>query len=348
MKYPLSKWTTLRVVALALCGAALLAGCGSSGGGAGTAGGGTSTGGKTLRVGLVSSIGGINDRGFNQLSNLGMQEAQRQLGVRTRVLVSSTNADYVPNLVSLAQQHYDLVVGVGFDMADAVGTVAARFPQTKFAIVDTSQTAVPGRLRNVTGLVFKQEQAGYLAGYAAGLWAKAHGAKVVSSVGGMALPPVVAYIAGYRAGAQAADPGVQVLNGYSQDFADQAKCKEIALNQIAQGSKVVFAVAGGCGLGAVDAAGEQHVEAIGVDADQGYLGPQVLTSAVKKVDTAIVQAVQKLQGGTLRGGTDTVFDLRNHGVGLGRFAAGEARIEQAVAKIQRKLEAGGGASIPTR
>jgi basic membrane protein A len=337
-----------QAAALGLVAAALLAGCGSSsddGGGGDTTGAGAS--GKQLKVGLVTNIGGINDRGFNQLSNQGMQEAKRKLGVETRVLVSNTTADYVPSLASLAQQRYDLVIAVGFDLADALATVAARFPQTRFAIVDISQAGLKGRPANVTGLVFKQEQAGYLAGYAAGLWAKAHGARAVSAVGGQELPPVVAYIAGYRAGAQKAFPGVRVLTGYSQDFADQAKCKEIALDQIAQGSQVVFAVAGGCGLGALDAAGERGVKAVGVDADQGYLGSQVLTSALKKVDRAVVQTIQQQLAGRLAGGTDVVFDLGNDGVGLGRFAPGNAAIERAVARLQQQLEAGGADQIPT-
>ena len=111
------------------------------------------------------------------------------------------------------------------------------------------------------------------------------------------------YIAGYQAGAKAANPGIKTLNGYSQDFVDQAKCKEIALDQIAQGSKVVFQVAGQCGLGALDAAKEKGVQGIGVDADQSYLGPHILTSALKKVDVAVFDAIKRAQDGKFKGGT---------------------------------------------
>ena len=107
----------------------------------------------------------------------------------------------------------------------------------------------------------------------AGLYAKDKGGdQVVSTVGGQKIPPVDHYIAGFQAGAKAANPDIKTLNAYSQDFVDQAKCKELALNQIAEGSKVVFQVAGGCGLGALDAAKEKGVQGIGVDADQAYLG----------------------------------------------------------------------------
>ena len=104
----------------------------------------------------------------------------------------------------------------------------------------------------------------------------------VSTVGGQKIPPVDHYIAGFQAGAKAANPDLKFLNAYSQDFIDPAKCKEIALDQIAKGSKVVFQVAGQCGLGALDAAKEKGVQGIGVDADQAYLGEHVLTCARRR------------------------------------------------------------------
>src|SRR5439155_962359 len=134
---------------------------------------------------------------------------------------------------------------------------------------------------------------GYLVGYLAGLEEKRRpGPDLVGSVGGEKQPPVDRFIAGYQAGAKAADPGIKVVNGYSQDFTDQAKCKQIALNQIEQGAGVVFQVAGACGLGALDAAKEKHVWGIGVDADQSFLGPHILTSAVKRVDAAVFLAIK--------------------------------------------------------
>ena len=137
----------------------------------------------------------------------------------------------------------------------------------------------------------------------------------MSTVGGQKIPPVDHYIAGFQAGAKKANPGIQTLNGYSQDFVDQAKCKEIALDQIAKGSKVVFQVAGGCGLGALDAAKEKGVQGIGVDADQAYLGDHILTSALKKVDVAVYDAIKRAQEGQFKGGTDVIASVENGGVG---------------------------------
>lgn len=300
-----------------------------------------------FKVGLSTDTGGLNDRSFNHLAYVGLQEAAKSLGVQTRVVQSQSPADYIPNLTSLARQGYDLVIGVGFTEIDAVKAVAKQFPKVHFAIVDVSN-ADEGGLKNVEGLLFKEQEAGYLAGYAAGLAAKARGGTVVSSVGGMKQPPVDRYIAGYQAGARAADPGIKTLNGYSQDFENQAKCKEVALNQIASGSVVVFQVAGGCGLGALDAAHEKNVWGVGVDADQAYLGPWVLTSALKRVDTAVYDAIKDAKAGAFKGGQDAVYGLNVDGVGIGKFSPKAPKgIAAKVAQVRAQIASGKIANIPT-
>jgi basic membrane protein A len=168
-------------------------------------------------------------------------------------------------------------------------------------IIDVDQSGLKGKPANVVGMLFREEQVGYLAGYLAALEAKRMpGPQVISSVGGFKEPPVDRFIAGYQAGAKAAAPGIKTLNGYSSDWDDQAKCKELALNQIQAGSKVVFQVAGGCGLGALDAARERKVWGIGVDADQSFLGPHVLTSAQKKVDEGVFRTIKSVRTATGR------------------------------------------------
>ena len=300
-----------------------------------------------FKVGLNTDIGGLNDRGFNHLAYVGLLQAQRRLGVQTRVIQSASPADYIPNLSKLAEQGYNLVIGVGYTEIDALKAVAKQFPKTHFAIVDVSN-ADEGGLKNVQGLLFKEQEAGYLAGYAAGLAAKQRGGKAVSSVGGEKQPPVDRYIAGFQAGAKAADPGVETLNGYSQDFDNQAKCKEVALNQIAAGSVVVFQVAGGCGLGALDAAKEQNVWGVGVDADQGYLGTYVLTSALKRVDTAVYDSIRDAKAGKFKGGTDAVYGLDIGGVGIGKFSPKTpAGIAAKVAVIKQQIASGKITNIPT-
>jgi basic membrane protein A and related proteins len=334
--------------AIAAIGAAgiliFAAGCGSDDddSGSSSSGGTTSTAAapakKSIKVGLVTDIGGLNDRSFNTLANKGLEDAKSQLGVTGRVLTSKSNADYVPNLSTLAQQKYDLVVGVGFLMADAVGTVAKKFPDTKFAIIDVDATGLKGKPSNVQGLLFKEQQSGYLAGYLAGLYAKDNNITTVSSVGGQKIPPVDHYIAGYQAGAKAANPSIKTLNAYSQDFVDQAKCKEIALSQIARGSGVVFQVAGQCGLGALDAAKEKGKQGIGVDADPAYLGAHILTSAIKKVDVSVIDTIKQVQDDKFTGGVNTTFEVANDGAGLGKISAAGTKYQPQIDEVTAKLK----------
>jgi basic membrane protein A and related proteins len=302
--------------------------------------------GKKIKVGLVTDIGGLNDRSFNHLAYVGLQRAEKELGIQGRVLTSKSNADYTPNLTTLAQQNYDLIIPVGFLMADATTAVSKQAPNAKFAIVDVDATSLKGKPTNVEGLLFKEQEAGYLAGYLAGLYAKDNNIKAISSVGGQKIPPVDHYIAGYQAGAKAADPGIQTLNGYSQDFVAQDKCKEIALNQIAKGAGVVFQVAGQCGLGALDAAKEKGKQGIGVDADQGYLGSYILTSAQKKVDVAVFNAIKAAQQGQFQGGQDIVNDLQNNGVGFGTLNAQGKKYASQVQKVAADIKSGKIKNIP--
>ena len=361
MTTPVTTGKHARFLLLALLAALALAiaGCGGDDGDDdGSAGGttatdtGTDTSGGTgpaIRVGLVTDIGGLDDRSFNFLANQGLERAEDELGVEGRVVISRANADYVPNLSSLAQQGYDLVIGVGFLMAESVETVANRFPDVNFGIIDSAQADMASAPANVRGLLFKEQEAGYLAGYLAGLVVAEAGAAnpAISSVGGLKIPPVDRYIAGYQAGAKEALPGITTMNAYSQDFVDQAKCKEIALNQISRGSTVVFQVAGQCGLGALNAAEEQNVDGIGVDADQGFLGPHILTSALKKVDVAVFQTIQTVQDGSFTGGEDTVFDVASGAVGLGEISGDvSGDIISEVNGVQEQIASGALTDIP--
>jgi basic membrane protein A len=328
--------------------ALVVAGCGGSSSSSSNT---TTSGGKPgsgKKVGLVTDIGGLNDRGFNHLSYVGLQRAQRELGVQTTVYQAKSTQDYVPNLSTFARQGSDLTIGVGFTEATAIDTAATNFPKSNFAIVDVDQTTEPHKPKNLLGLLFKEQETGYLVGYLAGLEEKRKpGPDVIGSVGGQKQPPVDRFIAGYQAGAKAADPGITTLNGYSQDFSDQAKCKQVALNQIEQGAGVIFQVAGGCGLGALDAAKEKHVWGIGVDADQSFLGPHILTSAVKRVDTAVYDAIKLVVDGKFKGG-NIVFGLKDNGVGIGKISPKVPPDEVAkINQIRADIISGKITNIPT-
>jgi basic membrane protein A and related proteins len=329
--------------------ALVVTGCGGGGGGKSAGNGGTtSTAAGGLKIGLVTDTGGLNDRGFNHLAYLGVQEAKQRLGANYRVFLSNSSSEYIPNLTKFARESYDLTIGVGFTEAEAIDTAATRFPHEKYAIVDVDQTTEPHKPPNLLGLLFKEQEVGYLAGYLAALQEKRRpGPDVIGSVGGQKQPPVDRFIAGYQAGAKAADPGIKTLNGYSQDFNDQQKCKEIALNQIASGAGVVFQVAGGCGLGALEAAKEKGVWGIGVDADQSFLGPHILTSATKRVDTAVFLAIKAVKDGKFKGG-NVVYGLKDNGVGLGKISPKVPKADVAkVQKIRAEIIGGKIKDIPT-
>ncbi len=277
-----------------------------------------------ISVGLVTDIGGLNDRGFNSLAADGIKRAEKELGVKARILESKSDSDYIPNLSTLADEGVDMSISVGFLMGEATRTAAREFPDTNYVIIDSAYEEKDA-LPNLQGYLFKEQEAGYLAGYMAGLVTKeksdrTNAENVVSTVGGQSIPPVNKFIAGFQKGAKDSNPDVETLNAYSQDFVDQAKCKEIALDQIAKDSDVIFQVAGGCGLGALDAAGEENVWGVGVDKDQASTGPQVLTSALKRVDVAVFNAIKTAVDGNFKGGGATVLGLAEDGVGLGKVS----------------------------
>jgi basic membrane protein A and related proteins len=316
--------------ALLACGLLVLGvGCGGDddegGGAADTTTAETDTGaaGEGARVGLVSDVGRFNDRSFNQSALEGLNRAEDELGVMGRPIESRQTADYVPNLSTLAREGFDLSIAVGFLLAEATNTTATRFPDSNFAIIDYSVKAPPFKSNpNVQGLTFATNENSYMIGCLAALMAERQGGQqVISAVGGVKLPTVDIFIAGYQAGAKKCNPQIRVLVGYSQDFVAQDKCKEVALNQIARGSQVIFQVAGGCGLGALDAAQERDKWGIGVDRDQSNLGPHILTSAVKRVDQSVFLTAQAVQDGTFKGGTDAVFNLENEGVAIGKISS---------------------------
>jgi basic membrane protein A and related proteins len=337
----------LAAVTLAAVGAALAAGCGGDdeAGGETTE---TTTPTSSLKVALIADAGQLNDDGFNELAYKGLKRAERELGITGRVIEAKSEADYVPNMSSFARRGYDLIIGVGFAQGEAVAAAAKRYPETSFAIVDVDQASLKGKPANVQGLLFREEQVGYLVGYLGALEAKRAGGSTISAVGGFKEPPVDRFIAGYRAGAEAAVPGMKVRWGYSQNWDDQAKCKELALNQIAAGSKVVFQVAGGCGLGALSAAKDESVWGIGVDGDQSFLGPHVLTSALKGVDSAVFLTIKAKEDGTFEGGKSVVFGIDQDGVGLGTLSPNANDDDvAAVEKVKQQLADGEITGIPT-
>jgi basic membrane protein A len=298
----------------------------------------------TFKAGLVSDVGRFNDKGFNQNQLVGLKRAAKQLKIQYRAVESRSAGDYLPNMASLARAGFNIVISAGFLLNDGTESVAQQFPNTKFAITDYSVSNFKSHPANIEGLTYATNQNSYLIGCLAAKVAARQGKKNIRMVGGQSIPPVVIFGAGYKAGAQKCVKGTTVQVQYSEDFLDQAKCKNIASNQIDAGSQVVFSVAGPCGLGALDAAKERGKWGVGVDVDQSYLGSYILTSAVKRVDTGIFLAVKGAKSGKgYKGGGDLVFNLKNGGVALGKFSK-KAKLKKAwiaqIALLKKQIISG--------
>ena len=304
------------------------------------------TGQRQLRVGFIIGAGDTPDR--SQLFGLpydGFIRAVNEFDIDGRVLQVAPNQDAQAVLTFLARQKYDLVV-TGLPDPWSVAAVAPKYPDTKFLLPDFPRQALlqatPRVSKNVQGTVFRAEEAGYLAGYLAALMEKRRpGRDVVGSVGGYKVQGVDRWIVGYQAGAKKAVPGITTLNTYAKSFSNPEKCRAVALDQIVKGAGAIFNVAGGCGFGALEAAKEKGVWGVGVDVDQSYLGPHILTSAVIRLDVPVYDAIRRLVKGNFMTGGNTVVDLRSGGVRLGKISSEVPRsVLRQVDDVRREIIAG--------
>jgi basic membrane protein A len=289
------------------------------------------------RVGLVTDIGKVDDGTFNEFAYKGMMRAVQAFRLESAFVETQQPTDYEKNIEQLATAGYDMIITVGFMLGEATKKMAQKYPQVRFAIVDF---AYDPPLPNVVGLVFAEDQAGFLAGGLAGLMTRT---KTVGMVAGMAIPPVIRFRKGYEAGVKHVCGTCAVVGVYIDSFTDPARGKTAALSQIDEGADVIFGGGGITGSGAILGAAQAGVWVIGVDQDE-YLttfkkgkapgASKLLSSAMKRVDNAVYGAIQRAVEGTFVGGTH-VFDARNDGIGLAPFHDTEAAISAAVkARLQ--------------
>jgi len=275
-----------------------------------------------IRVGMVYDIGGRGDQSFNDAAAAGLDLAATELGVEVRDLEPTAGGENREELLRLlAEEGYDLVIGVGFAFEDAIVVAASEFPDTTFAIVDAAPEA-----DNIKGLVFAEDQGSFLVGVAAALKSETG---QIGFIGGVEIPLIQKFEAGYVAGAQAVNPDIEIDISYitqAPDFSgfnDPARGKEIAASMYQGGADVVYHAAGGSGGGLFEAASEAgepgEVWAIGVDSDQyltvgAPLNEYILTSMLKRVDVAVFETIKAFTEGDSAGGV-SVFDLSVDGVG---------------------------------
>jgi basic membrane protein A and related proteins len=297
-----------------------------------------------FKMAIVTDIGSVQDRSFNQLANEGRVAVGKELGIQTRLYQTHSEAERIPNALAASKSGYNMIFEVGFLNYTATNAVAPRFSKLQYAGIDQDYALFKNKPKNAAGVIFAEQEAGYLVGYLAGLVVKAQGGRqIISAVGANNVPAIVRYISGYIQGAKKANPRITVLANYANDptFSDQAKCKETALGQIQKGTRAIFQVAGGCGLGALDAAKENRIWGIGVDADQLYLGPFMMTSALKRVNRAVEDLTKLAYAGNLKTGGNYNYNLRNDGVGLGSVSRRVPKADVAKTVAVGKLIAAG-------
>lgn len=301
----------------------------------------TSTSGECpVTIGLVTDMGGVDDKSFNQSAWEGVQRFAEENGLQDCVsyLQSTTEADYVPNLSTFADEGKDLVIAVGYLFNEAITEVSANYPDTMFLFVDDVVDH-----ENVESATFNAEQGSFLVGVAAGLTAMENGSKTVGFMGGMEGPIIGSFQAGYEQGVLAVCPDCKIYVDYADSYSDDAKGQQLAAKQYDLGATVIYQSAGNAGNGVIKEAKERgDVWAIGVDKDQYQDGMKddgtsvILTSMLKRVDSATYSACTDMLNGTFEGGTK-VFNLSNDGVGA-EVTSGRNLSDDVIAQINDYAE----------
>lgn len=283
-----------------------------------------------FRVGLVTDVGGIDDKSFNQGTWEGVvkfAQDNKLAKADYKYLQSSAEADYVPNLSTFSDEKLNLIVAPGFLFNNAMAEVAGKYPAQKYLIIDSVVQDKAGKnIANVANAVFAEHEGSFLVGVAAALKAKADKKNVLGFLGGMQFPLIEKFQAGFEQGVKAIDPSMKVLVDYAGDFGAPDKGQAIAQKQFNAGAYIIFHAAGGTGNGMIKEAKERSQKGdvrwgIGVDKDQyadGVYGTKsaVLTSMMKRVDVAAYQVAKLTKDGKFPGGQVMVFSLANDGVGI--------------------------------
>jgi basic membrane protein A len=283
---------------------------------------------------LVTDTGGMNDQAFNQLAWAGLQRAVTEMGFQAKFLESKQPSDYATNIDALAAEGYNVIITVGAPMGDATALKAKQYPDIKFAIVDNAY-AISG-LANVTSLMFAEEQIGFLAGVLAGGMSRSG---FVCSVSSVQTSQSERYMRSFFEGAvwQAGDEmkfmnnfiNIQTSDNNVPSSNDSTQGKETALHLIGEGCDVVFGIGGDAINGALLAAKENNLPAVGADLDQYNTDPDVqsalITSAIKNVDVIVYNYLKTVADGSVQAGIST-GTLQNGGVGLAPFHDWDSKI----------------------
>ena len=265
-----------------------------------------------LKVTLVLDEGGVNDESFNQSAWKGAQEAKEKYGVDISYIESKQESDYLQNIETAVDNGSDLIVGVGFKLADKMLEASKAYPETKFTMIDATYEEMPDNMSTVT---FNEEEAGYLAGLVVGKMASGDVTKF-GFIGGMDIPTVTQFAVGYERALKEINPKFELKTQIANSFTDSAKGKAIASQMYNDGVETIFTAGGGVNTGVFESARENKKFAVGVDLPSNHLSPeQVITSALKNINVGVESSIKEVIDGKFKGGVNSVYNLTNGGVG---------------------------------
>ena len=298
----LKKLTTLLMAGM--ISTSLLTGCGSN-----TSD--TNDESDKIKVAMITDVAGVNDHSFNQSAWEGLQKAKEDLGIEVKYLESNQDSDYATNVETLVDDEVDLIIGVGSKLSQTIQQAAKDYPEQKFIIVDETYENIP---ENVESILFHAEQSAYLVGLIAGKMTETNN---VGFIGGIDMSVINTFKYGYMAGIKTSNPNCEIQTQYANSFSDQAKGKAIANQMMLNKADTIFIAGGDVGTGAIEAIKEANKYAIGVDRDQNDLAPEnVITSAIKRVDIGLYEAVKRFKEGNFKGGSESVYGLEDEAVGI--------------------------------
>ena len=263
-----------------------------------------------LKVTLVLTEGGVQDQSFNQSAWEGALSAKDEYDVEVNYIECKQKSEYTSNVEMAIDSDSDLVIGVGFEMADAIKEAAENYPQQKFAVVDGSYDVTPD---NVRSILFNEQEAGYAAGLVAG---KITETNKLGFIGGFDIPSVTNFAIGFEKGLKEVNSEIQLVTQYANSFTDAAKGKTISQQMIQNGVDIIFTAGGGVNNGSIEAAREAGIKIVGVDMASNHLAPDtIITSALKNVNEGVKLTIKDLVDGNFKGGEAVIYDLSNGGVG---------------------------------
>ncbi|MBE6469760.1 MAG: BMP family ABC transporter substrate-binding protein [Coriobacteriaceae bacterium] len=313
-----TRFAKLASVGVAGVLALTLAGCGGGNAASdGSAAAGSSTAGSDYQVSMVTDMGGVNDQSFNQLAWEGLQQLQKDTGIKVGYTESKQESDYATNLDKAVDNEGDLIWGIGFAMADALQTAAKQNPDVSFAIIDNAYPEAD-LTDNLTGVAFRSQEPSFVVGYIAAMTSETG---KVGFVGGMRSDIIDTFEYGYKAGVAYANKesgkNVEVTVQYLESFTDAAKGKAAGQKLYSDGCDVVFQAAGNAGNGVIEAAQDAGKYVIGVDKDQYSQAPDnMLSSALKKVDKAVIEISEKASKGEKIGGQNIELGMSDGAAGI--------------------------------